>query len=55
MLRGTAVACVPAALAGAGLALVLVPGTPGRARSASWVLGWVLAGSRCWLRWPGRR
>jgi putative ABC transport system permease protein len=45
MLRGTAVACGPAALAGAGLALVLVPGTPGRAQSASWVLGWVLAGA----------
>jgi putative ABC transport system permease protein len=45
MLRGTAVACLPAALAGAGLALVLVPGTPGQTRSASWVLGWVLAGA----------
>jgi putative ABC transport system permease protein len=44
MLRGTAVACVPAAVAGAGLALVLVPGAAGRAQSASWVLGWVLAG-----------
>jgi len=44
MLRGTAIAAVPAALIGAGLALVLVPGTPGRAQSASWVLGWVLAG-----------
>jgi putative ABC transport system permease protein len=44
MLRGTALASVPAALIGAGLALVLVPGTPGRAQSASWVLGWVLAG-----------
>jgi putative ABC transport system permease protein len=45
MLRGTAVACGSAALAGAGLALVLVPGTPGRAQSASWVLGWVLVGA----------
>jgi putative ABC transport system permease protein len=45
MLRGTAVAVVPAAVAGAGLALVLVPGTPGRAQSVSWVLGWVLAGA----------
>jgi putative ABC transport system permease protein len=45
MLRGTAVACGSAALAGAGLALVLVPGTPGRAQSASWVVGWVLAGA----------
>jgi putative ABC transport system permease protein len=44
MLRGTAIAAVPAALIGAGLALVLVPGTPGQAQSASWVLGWVLAG-----------
>ena len=44
MLRGTASTAVPAALIGAGLALVLVPGTPGRAQSASWVLGWVLAG-----------
>jgi putative ABC transport system permease protein len=43
-LRGTAIAAVPAALIGAGLALVLVPGTPGLAQSASWVLGWVLAG-----------
>jgi putative ABC transport system permease protein len=45
MLRGTAVACAPAALAGAGLALVAVPGTPGQAQSPSWVLGWVLAGA----------
>ena len=44
MLRGTAIAAVPAALIGAGLALVLVPGTPGLAHSASWVVGWVLAG-----------
>src|SRR5580692_2594483 len=44
MLRGTAIAAVPAALIGAGLALVLVPGIPGQAQSASWVLGWVLAG-----------
>jgi putative ABC transport system permease protein len=44
MLRGTAIAAVPAALAGAGLALVLVRGTPGWTQSASWVLGWVLAG-----------
>jgi putative ABC transport system permease protein len=45
MLRGSAAACVPAALAGAGLVLVLVPGTPGQAQSVSWVLGWVLAGT----------
>jgi putative ABC transport system permease protein len=44
MLRGTAIASGPAALIGAGLALALVPGTPGWAHSASWVLGWVLAG-----------
>jgi putative ABC transport system permease protein len=44
MLRGAAIAAVPAALIGAGLALVLVPGTPGQAQSASWVLGWVLVG-----------
>jgi putative ABC transport system permease protein len=44
MLRGTAIAAVPAALVGVGLALVLVPGDPGRAQSTSWVLGWVLAG-----------
>ena len=44
MLRGAAIAAVPAALIGAGLALVLVPGIPGQAQSASWVLGWVLAG-----------
>ncbi len=44
MLRGAAIAAVPAALIGAGLALVLVPGIPGQAHSASWVVGWVLAG-----------
>ena len=44
MLRGTAIASGPAALVGAGLAVALIPGTPGQTQSASWALGWVLAG-----------
>ena len=44
VLRGTAIAAVPAALAGAGLAIVLIPGNPGQARYASSVLGWSPAG-----------
>jgi putative ABC transport system permease protein len=45
MLRGTAMACVPAALAGAVLATVLVPRTPGPTVAASSVLAWSLAGT----------
>jgi putative ABC transport system permease protein len=44
MLRGTAIASVPAALAGAGLAIALTPRTPGQTVNASSVLGWSLAG-----------
>ncbi|MGH3206004.1 MAG: hypothetical protein ACRDP5_28725 [Streptosporangiaceae bacterium] len=44
MLRGTAIASVPAALAGAGLAIALTPRTPGPTVNASSVLGWSLAG-----------
>jgi putative ABC transport system permease protein len=44
MLRGTAIAVIPAALVGAGLAIALIPRTPGPALSASSVLGWSLAG-----------
>ena len=44
MLRRTAIASVPAALVGAGLAIVLIPGTSGQTVIASPVLGWWLAG-----------
>jgi putative ABC transport system permease protein len=45
MLRSTAMACVPAALAGAVLATVLVPRTPGPTVEPSSVLAWCLAGT----------
>jgi len=45
MLRSTAMACVPAALAGAVLATVLVPRTPGPTVEPSSVLAWSLAGT----------
>ncbi len=44
MLRRTAIASVPAALAGAGLAIALIPSTSGQTLIASPVLGWSLAG-----------
>ena len=44
MLRRTAIASVPAALVGAGLAIALIPGTSGQTLIASPVLGWWLAG-----------
>jgi putative ABC transport system permease protein len=44
MLRRTAIASVPAALVGAGLAIALIPGTSGPTLTASPVLGWSLAG-----------
>ena len=44
MLRRTAIASVPAALVGAGLAIALIPGTSGQALIASPMLGWWLAG-----------
>ena len=44
VLRGSAIAAVPAAMAGVALAIVLIPGTSGQAWYAPSVLGWSLAG-----------
>jgi putative ABC transport system permease protein len=55
MLRGTAIAVIPAALAGAGLVIPLIPGPPGRPSVPPRCSAGRWPGSRCWPRWPARR